>query len=96
MLVGLGFAENMKSKTTTDPLVPFFEVVRLRWVLGYSLVDYGTSPVLTFNLINILAESENRSNALFWLTVWLTVKIAKVRSPKDEVSLNRGPVSKVD
>ena len=28
----------------------------------------GTTCVLTFNLINILAESVNRSNALFWLT----------------------------
>ena len=34
----------------------------------------GTTSVLTFNLINILAESVNRSNALFWLTVWLTAK----------------------
>ena len=34
----------------------------------------GTTYVLTFNLINILAESVNRSNALFWLTVWLTAK----------------------
>ena len=34
----------------------------------------GTISVLTFNLINILAESVNRSNALFWLTVWLTAK----------------------
>ncbi|MDG1216078.1 MAG: hypothetical protein P8N17_08695, partial [Luminiphilus sp.] len=34
----------------------------------------GTTCVLTFNLINTLAESVNRSNALFWLTVWLTAK----------------------
>ena len=32
----------MKIKTTTDTLVPFFEVVRLRWVLGFGLLDYGT------------------------------------------------------
>ena len=34
----------------------------------------GTASALNFNLINILAESVNRSNALFWLTVWLTAK----------------------
>ena len=30
--------------------------------------------VLTFNLINSLAKKQTRSNALFWLTVWLTAK----------------------
>ena len=41
----------------------------------------GTIPVLTFNLDDILAESANRSNALFWLTV----KRTAVRAPKDEI-----------
>jgi hypothetical protein len=45
----------------------------------------GTIPVLTFNLINILAESANRSNALFWLTVWLTVKRTQFRAPRDAI-----------
>jgi len=43
---------------------------------GRSSMPYrGTTCVLTFNLINILAESMNRSNALFWLTVCLTAKV---------------------
>ena len=46
----------------------------------------GTTCVLTFNLINILAESVNRSNALFWLTVWLT---AKDRRPIDAIQTQR-------
>jgi hypothetical protein len=41
---------------------------------GGSMPYIGTISVLTFNLINSLAESVNRSNALFWLTVWLTAK----------------------
>ena len=49
----------------------------------------GTSPVLTFNLINILAESANRSNAVFWLTVWLTVKRAKVRAARNVTKTQR-------
>ena len=49
----------------------------------------GTSPVLTFNLINILAESADRSNALFWLTVWLTVKRSLVRAARDAIQTQR-------
>jgi hypothetical protein len=41
----------------------------------------GTNPVLTFNLINSLAKMAIRSNALFWLTVWLT---AGGRGPRAE------------
>ena len=40
-----------------------------------SMPSRGTTCVLTFNLTNILAESVNRSNALFWLT-------AKDRGPR--------------
>ena len=35
----------------------------------------GTISVLTFNLINSLAKKQTRSNALFWLTVWLTAEV---------------------
>ena len=35
----------------------------------------GTAYVLTFNLINILSESVNRSNSLFLLTFQLTAKV---------------------
>ena len=35
----------------------------------------GTISVLTFNLINSLAKYKTRSNALFWLTVWLTAEV---------------------
>ena len=35
----------------------------------------GTISVLTFNLINSLEKQKIRSNALFWLTVWLTAEV---------------------
>ena len=35
----------------------------------------GTISVLTFNLINSLAKYKTRSNALFWLPVWLTAEV---------------------
>ena len=38
----------------------------------------GTISVLTFNIINTLAESVNRSNALFWLTAEVRVSSAGV------------------
>ena len=37
--------------------------------------DTGTISVLTFNLINSLAKKKTRSNALFWLTVWLAAEV---------------------
>ena len=52
---------------------------------GLSLMPcWRTTCVLTFNLINSWAESTNRSNALFWLPVWLT---AKDRGPR---TIDRG------
>ena len=35
----------------------------------------GTILALTFNLINSLVKQQTRSNALFWLTVWLTAEV---------------------
>ena len=35
----------------------------------------GTISVLTFNLINSLEKYKTRSNALIWLTVWLTAEV---------------------
>jgi hypothetical protein len=49
----------------------------------------GTTCVLTFNLVNILAESADRSNALFWLTVWLTVKRSQFRAARDAIQTRR-------
>ena len=49
----------------------------------------GTTCVLTFNLINILAESADRSNALFWLTVWPTVKRSQFRAARDAIQTRR-------
>ena len=39
----------------------------------------GNTCILTFNLINVCAESVNRSHALFWLT-------AKVQGPRTGVT----------
>jgi hypothetical protein len=49
----------------------------------------GTSPVLTFNLTNTLAESADSSDALFWLTVWLTVKRSLVRAAINAIQTQR-------
>ena len=49
----------------------------------------GTPCVLTFNLINVLAESADGSNALFLLTVWLTVKRSQFRAARDAIQTRR-------
>ena len=36
---------------------------------------YGAIRNLTFNLINSLAKLKIRSNALFWITVWITAEV---------------------
>ena len=41
------FQTHITTRTTTDPLVPFFEVMRLRWLQGFGLLEYGTKSADT-------------------------------------------------
>ena len=49
----------------------------------------GTIQDLTFNLFSILADPHLSTNALFWITVWITVT---GRGPRAKVQANRSVI----
>ena len=46
-----------KQQTTTDPLAPFFEVVKLRWVLGCDFSQQESHWCITLCITNVPVDT---------------------------------------